>query len=430
MLGIELFNGSTGHNCFAGRPPDIWADWTNREGPFGRWFGGVHLAYRVAEISVRVIVTGIFITWKRKIQVMSKYSVGIVGTGPDPDSPSVDGFAMGYRHAEAYRNHDNCEVIACADVVRSNAEAFAAEFDLEPDALFEEYTAMVEEMRPDIVSVTVPPPIHEEIVVGIAKTGLVDAIHCEKPMADTFAGAKRMVAACEGGDVQLTFNRQRRFSRTYTEAKRLLDDGAIGDLTRVEISWGDFFDTGAHTVDLSGMFNDERPAEWVIGQLDYRDSDVRFGLHQENQMWAQWRYDDGVYGVVSTGEGESMIDGEFLLRGTEGMIQINVGEQPALVLTSDGGRQPMDVAEKSDSGKSSGNHFGSVLHNRAIAAVVEALESGTESQLSGQIGLKTAEILFGSYESVRRRGRVDFPLDINDSPLESMVESGDLTPSD
>jgi len=361
---------------------------------------------------------------------MSKYSVGIVGTGPDPDSPSVDGFAMGYRHAEAYRNHDNCGVVACADVVRANAEAFAAEFDLEADALFEEYTAMVEEMQPDIVSVTVPPSIHEEIVVSIAKTGLVDAIHCEKPMADTFAGAKRMVAACEEGNVQLTFNRQRRFSRTYTEAKRLLDDGAIGDLTRVEISWGDFFDTGAHTVDLSGMFNDERPAEWVIGQLDYRDSDVRFGLHQENQMWAQWRYDNGIYGVVSTGEGTSMIDGEFLLRGTEGTIQINVGEQPALVLTNDGGRQPMDVTEKSDSGKSSDNHFGSVLHDRAIAAVIESLESGTESQLSGQIGLKTAEILFGGYESVRRRGRVDFPLDIDDSPLESMVESGDLTPSD
>jgi predicted dehydrogenase len=361
---------------------------------------------------------------------MSEYTVGIVGTGPDPDSPSVDGFAMGYRHAEAYRNHDDCEIVTCADVVRANAEAFAAEFDLGTEAIFEDYTAMIAEIRPDIVSVTVPPSVHEEIVVGIAETGLVDAVHCEKPMADTFAGAKRMVAACEDNGVQLTFNRQRRFSRLYTEAKRLIDDGAIGTLTRVEISWGDFFDTGAHTVDLAGMFNDERPAEWVIGQLDYRNTDVRFGIHQENQMWAQWQYDNGVYGVLSTGEGAPMVDGEFLLRGTEGTIQINVGEQPAIVLTTGGDRRPMDVTEEPTAEEASGNHFGSVLHDRAIGAVVEALRSGTVSQLSGRTGLKTAEILFGGYESVRRRGRVDFPLDIDDNPLESMVESGDLSPSD
>ena len=37
-------------------------------------------------------------------------------------------------------------------------------------------------------------------------------------------------------------------------------------------------------------------------------------------------------------------------------------------------------------------------------------------------------MIFGAWESARRRGRVEFPLDIEDNPLEAMVESGELTP--
>ncbi|MCU4740788.1 Gfo/Idh/MocA family oxidoreductase [Natronoglomus mannanivorans] len=363
---------------------------------------------------------------------MSQFTVAIVGTGPDPTNPTVEGFAMGYRHAEAYRNNDHCRVVACADIVRENAEAFAGEFDIDDDGIFEDYTEMLETVEPDLVSVTVPPSIHEEIVVGCADSGVVDAVHCEKPMAHTFASATRMVEACNERDVQLTFNRQRRFGRPFTEANRLLDEGAIGDLERVEIGWGDFFDTGAHTVDLAGMFNDEHPAEWVIAQLDYREEDIRFGAHQENQMWAQWRYDNGVHGVMATGESASLTDAAFVLRGTEGTIRIDVEDGPMLELSRDGTCEEVDVGEENMHwAPSSGNEdrFGSPFQDRSISNAVDALQTGETSQLSGEHGLKTAEILFGGYESVRRRARVDFPLEIDDNPLEEMVDSGALTPA-
>ncbi|WP_276252596.1 Gfo/Idh/MocA family protein [Halomontanus rarus] len=367
---------------------------------------------------------------------MSQFTVAIVGTGPDPANPTVEGFAMGYRHAEAYRNNDHCRVVACADIVRENAEAFANEFDIDDAAVFEDYAEMLEAVEPDLVSVTVPPAIHEDIVVGCAESGVVDAVHCEKPMAHTFASATRMVEACDERDVQLTFNRQRRFGRPFTEANRLLDEGAIGDLERIEIGWGDFYDTGAHTVDLAGMFNDEHPAEWVIAQLDYREEDLRFGAHQENQMWAQWRYDNGVHGVMATGEGASLTDAAFVLRGTDGTVRIDVEDGPMLELSQDGTREAIDVGEEnmhwapSDSDSDSDQErFGSPFQDRSIADTVDALRTGEESQLSGHNGLKTAEIIFGGYESVRRRARVDFPLETDDNPLETMVESGALSPT-
>jgi len=361
---------------------------------------------------------------------MSQYTVAIIGTGPDPTNPTVDGFAMGYRHAEAYRNSDHCRVDACADIIPENADAFAREFDIGDEGVFEDYEEMLATVEPDIVSVTVPPAVHEDIVVGCARSGVVKAVHCEKPMADTLASARRMVEVCGEEGVKLTFNRQRRFGRPFTEAKRHLDDGEIGSLRRVEISWGDFFDTGAHTVDLAGMFAGDRPAEWVIAQLDYRDEDIRFGAHQENQIWAQWRYDNGVYGVMATGEGSSLIDAAMLLRGTEGTIRIDREDGPMLELERDGVRKEINVGGETMHGTpEDGDRLGSCFHDRAIEDIVHALQSGEESQLSGRIGLQTAEILFGGYESVRRRGRVDLPVDIEDNPLEEMVESGALSPS-
>jgi predicted dehydrogenase len=359
---------------------------------------------------------------------MNSYTVAVIGTGPDPHNPTTDGFAMGYRHAEAYRNDERCQLVTSADLVPENREAFAAEFDLE-NAIYEDYETMLREVEPDIVSVAVPPAIHEEIVVGCAQSGVIDAIHCEKPMAHTLASAERMVQQCWRRDVQLTFNRQRRFGRPFREAKRLLDEGAIGDLQRIEIGWGDFYDTGAHTVDLAGMFNEERPAEWVLAGLDYRDEDIRFGAHQENQMVAQWRYDNGVFGSFASGVGSDFIDSALLLRGSSGAIRID-GDDAMLELERNGTREKIDVdGETMHSTAKEEGRFGSRFNDRAINEVVDALQTDRESELSGRIGLNTAEILFAGYESVRRRGRVDLPLAIDDNPLEELVESGELSPT-
>ncbi|MFC7068676.1 Gfo/Idh/MocA family protein [Halobaculum lipolyticum] len=361
---------------------------------------------------------------------MTEYAVVVIGAGPDPANPTVDGFAMGYRHAEAFENDPRCSVVGVADVVPEHAAAFAEAFDLPDDAVYEEYERLLADLEPDIATVAVPPAVHHEVVVGCARGGHVDAVHCEKPMATNWSDAQSMVQECWRADVQLTFNRQRRFAKPFTAAKRLLDDGAVGDLRRVEITWGDFYDTGAHTVDLAGMFVDERRAEWVLAALDYREEDVRFGTHQENQMWAQWRYDDGVYGVLSGGAGDDFADAAFVVRGDRGEIRVDVDDGPMLEVVRGDERETVDVdGETMHRAGDETDRYGSRFQDRAAAAVVDGLAEGHDPVLSGRIGLNTAEILFAGYESVRRNARVDLPAEVAGHPLEEMVESGRLTPS-
>ena len=59
------------------------------------------------------------------------YRVAIVGTGANPETRGRDGYAMAYRHAKGYERLESCSLVACADIVRENAEAFAEHHDIE-----------------------------------------------------------------------------------------------------------------------------------------------------------------------------------------------------------------------------------------------------------------------------------------------------------
>lgn len=354
-----------------------------------------------------------------------EYEVAIIGTGTEPDDPGRDGYAMAYHHAAAYEKVDGCELVACADIVPENADAFAEEFGL--DEVFEEYERMLEAVEPDIISVCVPPAVHADIVVDCIRSGIPEAIHCEKPMADTFGGARRMAEATASHDVQLTFNHQRRFSDAVRKAKTLLDDGEIGELRRVEFSAIGIYDYGSHSFDLCNYFNDEHAAEWVMAQVDYREENVLFGTHNENQAIVFWEYDNGVTGIAGTDEDHegpaAAIGCHNRLVGSEGTIEVGseAEDAPVLRIRRDGG--DWETVETED-----GLH-GWAFIDRAIAENVRCLREDVEPELSAENALTATELIFGAYESARRRGRVEFPLDIDDNPLEAMVESGDLTPA-
>jgi predicted dehydrogenase len=372
--------------------------------------------------------------------------VGFIGTGANPDDPSNDGYAMAYRHAAAYQRLPQCELAACADIVPENAAAFADKHGIDERHIYEDYLEMLERANLDVVSVCTPPSAHAPIVTEVARSGKVRAIHCEKPIADTIGDAREMVRVCEEAGVALTINHQYRYGKPYAKAKELLDSGAIGDLRRFEFGHSTLFDMGSHFFDLCNWYNDYTPAEWMLAQVDYTEENRMFGVHNENQAIAQWRYENGVYGLASTGRGDGFNEALFRIVGTEGELRIG-GPEGALSMRQDGtGWRTVDTGRDGAWSNTSGRVNGmlkraaSVLPgrlgrrieptaflDRAIeTAVVGALEDDEPSPLNARDALASQELVFAAWESVRRRGRVDLPLDIDDNPLSEMVEAGDL----
>lgn len=354
------------------------------------------------------------------------YAVAVIGTGPGREVDiSGRSHAFAYQHADAYAARDDCAIVACADIVPEYAQTFAEEYEIPPANVFENHRDLLASVDLDLVSVCTPIPTHADIVIDCARAGIA-GVHCEKPMARTWAEARGMAHICELHDVQLTFGHQRRFGEPFTAAKRLLDEGTIGQLERIEISWGNFFDNGTHTIDLAGMFNDEHPATWVMGQLDYSKEHVRYGVPTADHAFMSWQYENDVHAVLATGDDVELTNGRFdffdcihRLVGTDGVIEIGRSDGPPLRYRVDGaGWTKLDVTP---------SFSGDV--GQAIGDVLTALEGSEESQLRAEFALRTTEILFAGHESARQRGRVELPLTgVFDHPLESLIEDGAITP--
>ena len=342
---------------------------------------------------------------------MSTYRAAIIGVGKKTRPDGQVAFGITYHHAEGYAALDNCEIVACADLVPGNAAAFAEKY---PTAKpYADHNEMLAAEKPDIVSIGTWPHSHASIAIAVAEAG-VKAIHCEKPMATTWFDAKRMVDACQQNGVQLTFNHQRRFGEPFLKAKELLDDGAIGELVRLEASCSNLYDWGTHWFDMLFMYNDERPVKWVLGQFDARDGRSVFGVELEGQGLSHFLWENGVRGLVLTGH-ESDIGCSNRLIGTDGVIEVGVTNGPNLRVRGkgDGDWRVVETTQ----GLHGQEHF-----VNALANIVACLDSGEEPVLSARKALQATEVIFATYESARRGARVDLPLEVEVDPFTHMRE--------
>lgn len=356
---------------------------------------------------------------------MGKLRVGIIGCGRPGRTKGATGSGTAHVHAQGYVASPDCELVAAADIKEENLEAFCDEYGIAGRYLG--HQEMLDQVGLDMVSVCVWPHLHPTMVIAAAQAG-VRAIHCEKPVALTWGDAKRMAAVCDERGVQLTFNHQRRYGKPFRKAKELADSGVIGELVRLESFTSNLYDWGTHWFDMQFYFNEDVPAEWVIGQIDARGGHKIFGAQVEGQGLCLIRYHNGVYGLMVTGK--AFMDPDLQTReercsnrliGTEGAIEVGVEGGPQLRirnLESGGAWQEIDVGEPES--------WADVV-GAAIQGTVDALKGGYEPLLSARKALQATELIFATYESSRRRGRIDLPLEIEDSPLLSMLESGEIS---
>ena len=348
-------------------------------------------------------------------------TVAFIGTGKKRERGSLEGYAMAYTHAPGYQALDDVEMVAACDIIEDNVKAFAEQFDI-PNT-FSDYHEMLAEIKPEAVSICTWPHLHEQMAIDCAQAG-VKLIYCEKPMADTIGGARRMIEVCDRTGTALNFNHQRRYGKPFSMAKQMLDDGAIGDLWRMEWGGANIYDYGSHNFDMAQYFNDETPPSWVMAQIDYHTESFWFGAHNENEALVMIGYDNGVFGLCISGAVQGAIGAHNRLIGAEGVIEIGAQVEGAGALryrTFGGG----DWRQVDTAGE--GLH-GQVFIERAIADAVTSYRHGTRAMMDAHYAIHGTEAIFACWESSRLRARVETPIEAEDNPLQEMVEAGDLHP--
>lgn len=342
--------------------------------------------------------------------------LAIVGCGRPLRSEGATGYGMAHHHVAGFARSGRCELAAVADLERTNAEAFVARHR-PAAAVFTDTRAMLEATRPEVVSVCLWPHLHAEVVC-LAASFRPRVIFCEKPMDVHWDAALRMIETCREHGVLLAFNHQRRFNLPLLRARALLDGGAIGPLRRMEGAWINLFDCGTHVLDLMFFFNGDTPADWVLGQIDMRESQRVFGALQAGHGVAEFRFRNGVRAVYHFGHQHEEIGCLVRLTGESGEIEV-LHAAPWLRVRRAGqaGWEPIDTGES--------------IHDmeaitRGIADVLACLDSGAVPQLAAERARQATEIIFATHESARQRARVDLPLAPGRCALLSMLDAGEL----
>lgn len=208
----------------------------------------------------------------------------------------------------------------------------------------------------DIEAVYIPLPnhLHPEWTVAAAEAG--KHVLCEKPLAMTSAAAREMIAACDAAGVKLMEAFMYRHHPLWVETRKLIDDGAIGELTVIDIVFsyfnddptnirnipeaggGALYDIGCYAINVARMLFGVEP------------TDVRSSLRRDQDMGvdivtsAIMRFGDGFAGFVCSTRMEA--DQRVDIYGTRGRLTVEIPfnippDRPTRLLETRGGDPPV-----------------------------------------------------------------------------------------
>jgi predicted dehydrogenase len=146
----------------------------------------------------------------------------------------------------------------------------------------------------------------------------------------------------------------------------------------------------------------------VLGQVEPTGGNSVFGVQLEGQAISQFEFENGIIGILTTNARKDWPLSTRIV-GTDGVIEAALRTDPLRVWAKGSpGWEVIDLEGASS------------LEETVALGVMEAVESlkeGREPELSSHKVIRATELIFGTYESARRGGRIDLPLDVEDSTI-------------
>lgn len=325
--------------------------------------------------------------------------------------------SIGYLHGGTYVRSDRVELVAAADINEANAANYAAYHGFE--RTYSDFREMLAQEQPDLVSICVWPPMHAEFSIAAAEAG-AKGIWCEKPMALSMGEVDRMLAAASANGSKLVVNHQRRYLPRFLEARRLIAEGAIGDVLTIHagIEGWDLLSWGTHWIDMYRFLLGERDCEWVVAQVDAHSAIRKYGHLVEDHSLACFGFEGGTHGILECGRAVPNAPA-IRISGTDGVIDIlegsftKHGRDLRYFSSSTTGWVEPDLSDESD-------YFGAATDG-VLSDLITWIEGGPEPAISGNGARKTTEMIMASYESARQGRIIDLPLEATDFPLEDLA---------
>ena len=338
-----------------------------------------------------------------------------------------------FREDNLLRSQDDpvVEPVAGCDIRPEALEEFRE--DTGVTALYEDFSEMLNKEQLDYVHIATCADVRVEPVLACAQRGV--HILCEKPMATEPAECDAMTRACDEAGVQLVISHQRRSDPLHWYARKLLDDGMIGQLRYItgdgkpRRGGGELHNIGTHLIDAIGIFGGD--AEWVSAYCSVDGRPCTVADREPGDRGAGWVIGDRVDLTIGYKSGVQASlqfnedPGEFfwMLWGTEGRMALFSGSlwrcaDPVATPTDDWELLELPAEPvRTDSGYVNPpdwlaiqQEYGSNPRVFMMREMFQRMESGGEHTSSGRVGAVPMEVIQATFVSHLNAERVSLPV--------------------
>jgi predicted dehydrogenase len=160
-------------------------------------------------------------------------------------------------------DHPNAEIAGVCDPEPARMADAIWTFAIPGERVFSDIERCVRETRPDLAILCPATARHADCVEAVAPLG-VDIL-LEKPFAASLADADRILAAVKTSGVRLAINWPLRWYPPHVTAKRMIDDGVIGEAVEVHFydgNRGPLFHRADKVVVSEEEAANEKPSSW------------------------------------------------------------------------------------------------------------------------------------------------------------------------
>jgi UDP-N-acetylglucosamine 3-dehydrogenase len=321
--------------------------------------------------------------------------------------------SMGRNHARVYSELEEADLIAVSDVDGKQAQAVAEKFGART---YTDYCTLLEEEKPEAVSIAVPTAMHEEVGMAALEAGV--HVLMEKPIAATVDEAQRLIAKAQSVGRQLMVGHIVRFNPAIQALKQKLAAGELGRIFQIFCrragpfparirDVGVVVDLAPHDVDLMRFLVGADPIRI------YAETEQRIHTEHEDLLWGVLRFADGVAGCLEINWLTPTKVRETLVLGERGMFRVDDLTQDLYFYENAHIKDVQWATLQALKGVSEGSMTRYAIPRfeplkAELQAFLSAIEDGTPMPVSGEDGLAALKISLALVESGQSHRVVEF----------------------
>jgi predicted dehydrogenase len=355
---------------------------------------------------------------------LERVGLGVVGAGN-----------ISQLNVPGYLADDRCDVVAVCDPRIEQARERAAGWGV--SQVYATLEELLADPAVDAVEILSPTFLHPDHVIAAAQAG--KHISCQKPMANSVADCRRMIAACETAGVTFRVTENCCYYPPLERARELIRDGAIGTPTviRIKTVVGETASEFQANLDPEGYtwrFDERSPGGHLFDDMVHKyamaswlvDSDVTSvqAVVRKGRMFFEaptvslFEYErEDLLGMMEVSHAPKMFipsdwygaDEFFEIQGTAGFVSVtrlsgNLLDLPPVIVRTEATTTAITDLDASYD----------VSFRRASRAFIDALVLGGQPDLSPDAAMKVLQLAFAVYQASNERRPVS-PADIDGS---------------